>query len=390
MKSHRPQTPSIGYCTNVHPGVTLDDVLKNLVEHSSAVRSALGASEIGLPCGLWLNETVEKSLVNPDGIGRLQEVLAENDLCVQSLNGFPMGDFHQPVVKHLVYQPAWNDRRRLDYTKRLAGILVALLGDRSAGSISTSPLGWRARNYDDAFLHRCAVNLLDWVRHAMKVEESTGKRIRLAIEPEPGCCLNKARDVTEFFATYLIPEADRLGLPVLQYLGVCHDICHSAVMFESQESAIQQYRSAGIRIWKVQVSSAIEARFGSASTLDEQNPELIKSLMAFGEPKFLHQTSTSSGEFFDDLPEAIESAQRSGIWRIHFHVPVFAETLGGGLSTTQPEIAKCVGLLKDEPEIDWEVETYAWGVLPEHLQPESLVSGIADEIRWTRKLFGVD
>jgi len=387
MTSPSSATPAIGYCTNVHPGVTLDEVGQNLSRYASAVRDALDRPAEKMPCGLWLNDGVARSLVAPGEIARFASLLDEHNLCVRSLNGFPMGDFHQPVVKHLVYQPAWNDRRRLEYTMQLAGMLARLLGDATTGSISTLPLGWRAENHSEAFFGQCATHLLEWVHHAIQLENSTGKRIRLALEPEPGCCLDKAGDVTGFFQKYVLPLADRSAVPVLEYLGVCHDICHSAVMFEPQHEAIQAYRSVGIPVWKVQVSSAIEVRFEDDSLQDGAESGLFRSLGAFEEPKFLHQTNTTGGEFFEDLPGALESAERTGIWRIHFHVPVFAAELGGGLATTQSEIGKCVELLKSTPGIDWEVETYAWGVLPKHLQPDSLVSGIAREIQWTSNLF---
>ena len=30
----------------------------------------------------------------------------------------------------------------------------------------------------------------------------------------------------------------------------------------------------------------------------------------------------------------------------------------------------------------WEVETYAWGVLPDKMKQGTLADGIADELRW--------
>ena len=37
-----------------------------------------------------------------------------------TINGFPYDNFHQPVVKHRVYLPAWWDPQRLEYTRQLA------------------------------------------------------------------------------------------------------------------------------------------------------------------------------------------------------------------------------------------------------------------------------
>ena len=36
----------------------------------------------------------------------------------------------------------------------------------------------------------------------------------------------------------------------------------------------------------------------------------------------------------------------------------------------------------------FEVETYAWNVLPPELQRDSLADGIADELKWVREQLG--
>ncbi|MHC4911179.1 MAG: hypothetical protein ACYTF9_15845, partial [Planctomycetota bacterium] len=72
-----------------------------------------------------------------------------------------------------------------------------------------------------------------------------------------------------------------------------------------------------------------------------------------------------------------------GEWRVHFHVPVDIESFGA-LRTTQGDLEACIALLRDEPT-QLEIETYAWSVLPEPLQPPSLAEGIAREITWVRE-----
>ena len=73
------------------------------------------------------------------------EWLAERSLVPYTMNGFPYGDFHEPVVKHKVYQPAWYEPARLHYTLQLAEILDQLLPPGIEGSISTLPIGWPAK-----------------------------------------------------------------------------------------------------------------------------------------------------------------------------------------------------------------------------------------------------
>ena len=66
---------------------------------------------------------------------------------------------------------------------------------------------------------------------------------------------------------------------------------------------------------------------------------------------------------------------------MHFHVPLFLERFGL-LDTTQGEIMECLAALKADEHPHLEVETYAWGVLPEHLRSGALADGIAKEIQW--------
>ncbi len=368
----------IGYCTNIHPATSLDAVIQNLKMYTANVRQQV-CPENRMSCGLWLNETTLADLQTPGTQQRLKQVCDENRLVVQTLNGFPMGDFHQPVVKQAVYWPDWSDPQRLLYTSGLAAVLVTLLGDRTAGSISTLPLGWRARDCSADFQQSCAQNLVAWAAFARELYNRTGKKIRLALEPEPGCLLDRAADVTEFFENYLRPELKRSCPAGEDFLGVCHDVCHSAVMFEDQADVIAEYDRHGIAVCKVQISSALEADFDDPETTEAA---LLEALHSFVEPRFLHQTITSRGECFDDLPDAIRQARPEGKWRIHFHVPVFADRLGGGLRSTRAAIVACLPLIQDRADVDLEVETYAWNVLPESLRAGSLVEGISRELTW--------
>ena len=102
-----------------------------------------------------------------------------------------------------------------------------------------------------------------------------------------------------------------------------------------------------------------------------------------------------SGQFrlYEDLPVALRdrggpNRDRSGQrWRIHFHVPLFCDRLGG-LHTTQAEIGKCLSAIQRLGRASavagpahFELETYAWEVLPD-TQVSSLAEGLAREFRW--------
>ena len=149
--------------------------------------------------------------------------------------------------------------------------------------------------------------------------------IHVDLEPEPGCLLQRSSDVVQFFQDHLLPAGDQLDLPaevVCAHIRVCHDICHAAVMFENQAKAIACYEKAGIRIGKVQVSSAIRIPFDAMS--DPERTDALRQVQAFAEDRYLHQTMIrrpdGDMDFYEDLPLAIASIENDhpvGEWRVH-------------------------------------------------------------------------
>jgi hypothetical protein len=222
--------------------------------------------------------------------------------------------------------------------------------------------------------------------HLHEVEQTTGKLIHLDLEPEPGCVLERAEDVLAFFAAHLGDRSQRFD--VSRYLRVCHDVCHAAVMYDDQAEVLAAYDQAGIRVGKVQLSSAVRVDFDALVEADRA--EAWRQLSAFREPRYLHQTvirREGADTFHDDLPAALEahtSAPR-GEWRVHFHVPIFLEGLGL-LDTTQSELVRALSLFMERTDVNhFEVETYAWEVLPPETRAADLADGIARELRWVQE-----
>ena len=366
--------PLSGYCTNVHAGTSLPETVANLERHARSVREHLGESTLGV--GLWIPESVLGELEDQDQVHALRSRVEDLGLFVFTMNGFPQHDFHAEVVKLDVYRPNWQNPERAEYTRRLARVLSGLAPDHlSELSISTVPIGWRTEVSD---LDAAIVNLEETAVFLSDLERETGRLIHLDIEPEPGCLLDTAEDVVDVF--------DRFSDRSRRHLRICHDVCHSAVMFESQRDAMARYRNAGIEIGKIQVSSCPEARLNGAG---DEDPAL-RALREFAEPRYMHQTviRDPQGEctYYDDLPQALDSGIVEGTIRVHFHVPIHAGSLGA-LATTQGEIVECLHALDGRiPPL--EVETYAWEVLPDEHRRDELARGIADELRWLRTLIG--
>lgn len=380
----------LGYCTNVHAGATYQQTLENLEKHAVGVRQRVSPTE-PMGVGLWLSARAARQLLEEGRLAEFREWLSERGLLPFTFNGFPHGDFHQDVVKFKVYHPDWSEDGRLEYTIDLANIFACLLPEGGEGSISTLPLGWSEDfRQSGERLSRAAEGLRSVSAHLARLEAERGKLIHLNLEPEPGCRLTTSEDLVEFFEQHLLGGADEDV--VRRHLRVCHDVCHAAVMFEDQEAVLDCYQRAGIAIGKVQLSSAIRARFDRLD--DARTASALAQLRSFAEDRYLHQTAIRRGseggasEFIPDLPEALGRARnagsRLGEWRVHFHVPLYLKEFGL-LETTQDTVRECLSIVRRYSSVKhFEAETYAWSVLPTELQQADLADGIAREIDWVR------
>jgi hypothetical protein len=166
-----------------------------------------------------------------------------------------------------------------------------------------------------------------------------------------------------------------------RHLGLCLDACHAAVEFEDPAEALRGPRSAGLGIFKIQVSAGLRVIAPDADKL--------AALARFAEGVYLHQVVVRTGgalRRYLDLPQALAEAragQPGEEWRIHFHVPLFAERLGP-FHSTQPFLAALLPeAVRTSATSHLEVETYTWDVLPEEHRREPVDDAIARELTWT-------
>lgn len=393
-----------GYCTNVHAGTSLEAAKANLLRYAATVRQQV-VPDGDLPLGLWLAEEAACSLLEEGKLGEFRSWLREHHFFPYTFNGFPQGDFHQAIVKHAVYEPTWKSEARLQFTIALAQIMAGLQREGSIGSISTLPLGWPLKPWQQSDFQAAAANLLKLAHFLDQLKQETGREIVIAIESEPGCVLNTATEMCDFFEQHLFSGTSESI--ARRHLGVCHDICHSGVMFEPQSDVLSRYLAAGIRIGKVQVSSAVHVPWDECHGDVRAQTSVLDQLKTFDEPKYLHQATRANAharleELSEDLSRALEiwlpdSGFPAYPWRVHFHVPIFVDRFGS-LKTTQHDISMATRFLEGHRQSlvgdslwftgHYEVETYAWPVLPESLAVDDLASGIARELFYFSEIVG--
>jgi hypothetical protein len=378
-------TLPLAYCTNVHAGADLIQTRGNIDHHAVAVRRLVSPDgPMGL--GLWLSASAARQLLAEKRIAEWRDWLAGLGLLPFTFNGFPYGDFHQRIVKHQVYHPTWFHADRLKYTLDLIDIQHGLLPGAVSGSISTLPIAWGDPPPGESEMQQAASALLQAAARLAQLETETGRFICLCLEPEPGCVLQKSGDLIRFFERFLLNGPDETI--ARRHLRICHDVCHQAIMFEEQAAVIRAYHDAGIGIGKVQVSSAVCLPLGRLPQQD--HADALAQLAEFVEERYLHQTvirQAGAEVFHDDLPLALRSEPHpAGEWRVHFHVPLYLEKFGR-LETTQFAIRECLQAVEQWSDCrHFEVETYAWGVLPAELQQPDLAAGIAAEMKWLSNL----
>ena len=147
--------------------------------------------------------------------------------------------------------------------------------------------------YVDAVHHATCSRV---VAHLVDLEARTGRRVKLALEPEPACYLETTeRD------RRLLPRAGArrrrgaragplAGVPLSEaegllrrHLGVVFDIGHQSVGFEDIARLAGQLVDAGIPIFKLQEAAAL--------WVEELTVELVPAAARFTDTIYLSQTT---------------------------------------------------------------------------------------------------
>ena len=390
----------LGYCTNIHPGETWDDHFRHLRHQVPAVKAALSNAAL-LPLGLRLANQASIDLLQPEKIAELQTWLAQTGCYVFTMNGFPYGGFHNERVKEQVHAPDWTTPDRVGYTIRLFRLLANLLPDSETdGGVSTSPLSYRrwfaTPEARQTVMQTATQSVLLVLTELLHLRQTTGKTLHLDIEPEPDGLLDNTAEFVTWYThalrpaarTYLakhhglnVPEADAA---LANHIQLCYDVCHVAVSYEEMEPVLESLANAGIRVGKVQVSSALRLTF------EHDAAAKLQAIAAFNEPTYLHQVvarlANGTLNHYADLPDALADfdPDTHRQWRVHFHVPLFLDHYGM-LQSTQNSVVDILNRQRTRPFTNQlEIETYTWSVLPPDMQLP-VGESIVREMAWVKK-----
>jgi len=387
----------LSYSTLVHAGDTWAEMRDSLetfvpqVKQRVSPNEAFGVSlRISAASAATLTAAAEER-------SSLAKFLAENDMYVYTVNAFPYGPFKGASVMEKVYEPDWTTEDRVTYTQQVADILAEVSPPEVSPSIQTAPLAFRPKVTSDDYVEQFTTNLFRVVAHLARLEAATGRRVKLALEPEPACYLETTTETVAYFTDRVyatsgmtqfariagVPLSEAEGL-VRRHLGIVFDIGHQSVGFDDIPASLRQLVDAGIPIFKLQEAAAL--------WVPELTEEIIPQLRTFTDTIYLSQSTLrrdGAVTQFLNLGEALDAFEAdpgagSAEMRTHFHVPVFLEELGP-FRTTRFAVQDALRAHRETPLSDHlEIETYTWDVLPAHLKTGDITEYVSREIEFVR------
>jgi len=375
----------IPYCLNIHPGESLADIRNAVTSFALQVKARV-APDKSYPLGMRISAAAAQMLNTPSALLSFQQLLAQNNLYVSVINGFPYGTFHRTCVKADVYKPDWSTSERVQYTKKLSDILAAILPEGKTGNISTVPLSYKLNQSVETQL-QFIYNITSVAAYLHDLKRNTGHTIILAIEPEPDCIIANSDEIIEWFnnqlmvtgAEFLLDHYSLKPQILHEHIGICLDTCHFAVEFEDPLAVIKRLEANDIKIARIQLSSALSTTISAES---------LKALVPFIDPVYLHQTKirNSDGSIVsmpdlteDTLAEALQ--YKGSTLRTHFHVPMFfdgTDTLQSTNSDLSPQFFEHIR----KHRYELETETYTYDVLPPAIKPSSVIDSLVMEHEW--------
>ncbi len=380
----------LAYCTNIHRGETWGETLGSLEKFTLAVRDRVSPGK-PYAIGLRLSDQASRELRENSALLSFQRWLDRNNCYVFTINGFPFGRFHGQRVKEQVYRPDWTSPERVAYTNRLFDLLAQLLPPGLAGSVSTVPGSFKQFVQEPGQLAAIRSNIFQCVEHAADLMRRTGRKVHLALEPEPLCLLETTDEVIKFFDSLRAEHPNDARLD--RFLGVNYDACHLAVEFEDASDSLARLQRHGIQISKLHLSSALKLR---------PTPQALLALADFADNTYLHQVviRRAGGNLarYQDLCDTLQPAQAKSPgpaespeeeWRVHFHVPLHCHP-GSWFDTTADHVLGVLDTLKGNPRLcsHLEMETYTWEVMPAPLKSRDVVEQLTAEYEWCLRELG--
>lgn len=329
----------------------------------------------------------------------LQSALAEAGLRLDGISAVSI----LGGAKEQVHQPDWRTEERLAFMFPALNLAAEFASPDHEIGVTTNALSYRRWVDVDMPGNWAALtlNVIRVVQHMVGIHDRTGLTLHIDLEPEPGSVLRDTADVVKFYTQWLLPRggamlSDRMRLTngsaseaILRHVRIALDTAHAAVVWDDAATSLDAFARHGIRIGRLQISSALEVDVPGDT---EARAVLAEHLTTFTSPTLLQQVVARQNseivQRFDDLPDAIAVIDQSvgQTWRIHTHAPLLADRYGVFSSTREDTAAWLREISTREIDVGMiELRSANWDVVP-HDDRGPLESMIMQEAAWARGL----
>lgn len=361
------------------------------INHAIATKSPVGVSVRLSQAALSDPETTFENLHN---------TLDEHQLSLIGFSAVGIGG----GSKEQVHEPDWRTEGRLSFMFPAINLAAGFATPDHEIGITTNALSYRRWIDVDMPGNWAALtlNVIRVVQHLVGIRDRTGVTVHIDLEPEPGSVLRDTADVVKFYSQWLLPRggamlSDRMqltngsaGEAILRHVRVALDTAHAATVWDDSTTSLDAFAQHGIRIGRLQVSSALEI---DVPVDADRQRDLAEHLEVFTSPTLLQQVvARRDGKIvrrFDDLPDAISMITESAgeTWRIHTHAPLLADRYGVYGSTRESTAAWLREIAARDLDVGMiELRSANWDVVP-HDDRGPLESMIMREAEWVRGFF---
>lgn len=374
LEAHQRQNdvPYLGFRHPGAPGLDWDTQFAALSAELPRLREHI-APHRPLEFSLQLGERAAAELRSSTRIAHFQPWLREQHLQVSALSSAEHGR-----------SADWRHEDCFQHTLDLAHILATLLPTAGRGSLGVRALAPADPDPEqrrrDAGL--CAARLVQIAAALGHIEEVSGRRITLAVTPAPAGLIEDAAGLARFFDEHLLPAAEHStprGLCasstrelVYRHIGLCHDVCHSALLYRDPYPALERLRRAGIEVAMVRLGGALSLRLpATAAEREELVADLLCEDVRTSRRVVMERRRSGQLRRHAHLPGALQHLHEGAReWRIGTRVPLFWRG-GGPLAPTTSELEATLTWLRDTGTgAALEIATEAWWMLPPSLRQD--------------------
>lgn len=304
--------------------------------------------------------------------------------------------------KDQVHTPDWRTEERLEFMFPATNLAAQFATPEREIGVTTNALSYRGWMDLDMPGNWAALtlNVVRMVQHLATIHDRSGVLVHIDLEAEPGSVLRDSADIVRFYSSWLLTRgsamlSDRMQVTngsaaetILRHVRIALDTAHAAVVWDDAASSLDAFAAHGIRIGRLQVSSALEVDVPVDATSQQ---ELVEHLQALQSPTLLQQVvAARDGEIvqrFDDLGEAMAVIGDAGgqTWRIHTHAPLLADRYGIYGSTMADTAAWLREISARNLDVGMiELRSANWDVVP-HDDRAPMEAMIVREADWVRR-----